>query len=301
MDISAGVSHRLTDSKGFNAGAKWSPNGQKIDYISFNGQTIDTYIMDATGQNKHHVPLEFTLLGESHWSPDSQWLLYYINKKDVEQSAVLNVDTGEINFLPQAVRLPVWTPDSQTIVYHTLNKDGTSHLFGMNISCFEQKLPCEFKELAIFQNRNMYHNPLWSPDGHFMAFGSYKDGNAKIMLATLRCTDLVEICVDRYDIIGESSYLIDPIWSADSQQLAFTASQSEVDVIHIPSGQRQSFTLNNGIPFPRNWSPNGQFIYYLASQGSLAPYLLNIMNSESYPADPNLLSEADMAWRPRVR
>src|ERR1043166_8226790 len=69
-DSARNLEHRLTNRYGVTALAKWSPDGQQIAYLSLNDELFTVYIMDALGDNKRALGLEFTTLDANYvWSP----------------------------------------------------------------------------------------------------------------------------------------------------------------------------------------------------------------------------------------
>ncbi len=53
INISGGDEERLTDNQYIDTYPVWSPDGEKIAYLSWPNQTLDIYLMDMDGGNKH--------------------------------------------------------------------------------------------------------------------------------------------------------------------------------------------------------------------------------------------------------
>ena len=302
-DMSRNLEGRLTDLHSVNALPKWSPDGQQIVYLSPNDTVSQLYMMDAVGQNKRLLQFPFTSIDSSYvWSPDSQWVLVSGIVEGVQQSVVVHAATGKTFILPQAVQSGSWSSDSQAIVYQVASESGRQHFYGVNINCLVQVQQCEFKELPFLQNQDFYDNPIWSPDGHYLAFISNSGNQSNVVVATLRCADLVESCVEKYTVVKNNVFDWEPVWSADSKRLAYVISYTELGITQIETGENHTYTLAKGLVFLQNWSPDGQFIIYIVNPmallGNNIDYVLDIQTGESTILSPNPRAIEFPEWRP---
>lgn len=296
-DAARNLEHRLTNRYGISALAKWSPDGQQIAYLSLNDELFTVYVVDALGRNKHSLGFEFSILDSNFvWSPDSQRLLFSVSIAGIPQSVVINVAKGQTSVLPQVIGSGMWSPDGQTILYDASGENGVSHFYGINIQCLSQPQSCAFNELDFLQGHPIYGNPVWSPDGKSVAFSEYDKG---IVVAKLRCADLVQTCVESYDVVSTGQDVALPIWSADSQRLAFVSGSTELDVVDLATKEKHAFETPAILPSVINWSPNGQFIAYLSTQtGVFNVYLLDTSSGKSRPLFFNKTATEFPTWRP---
>ncbi len=299
-DMSRGLEKRLTHDSGTNALAKWSPDGTQIAYLALNGSKFHVYLMDAVGGNKRQLGVEFTTFDSSYlWSPDSQWILFSITDKGVPQSLIVNARTGEKYQLPQTIGAGMWSPDSQNIIYQASTENGISHLYGMNIECFTQSYPCQFSELDFLGDSANEIKLVWSPDGKKLTYTQYDDDQSKLVVAMLGCMELKASCIQNKKSVADISYLVTPLWSADSQQLAFAASQTEIRIIQLESGSTRSYNIAEGVPALQNWSPDGHFITYFSNQnGNATIFILDTMSGETYPLFKYQVMAISPSWRP---
>jgi Tol biopolymer transport system component len=299
-DISRGLEQRLTNDYGTNALAKWSPDGTQIAYLSLEGSMFGVYLMDAVGRNKHPLGVEFTTFDSTYiWSPDSQWILFSITDQGVPQSLIVNARTGEKHQLPQTIGAGMWSPDSQNILYQASTENGISHLYGMNIQCFVQGSPCQFNELDFLGDSVNEIKLVWSPDGKRLAYTQFADDNSKLVVAALRCMELKATCIESKKVVADISYLVTPLWSADSQQLAFASSKTEISIVQLESGATRTYNLANSVPALQNWSPDGRFITFFANQGGNAVlFMLDTVTGDSYPLLKYQVMAVSPSWRP---
>ncbi len=300
-DTVRNIEQRLTNGYGVNALPKWSPDGQHIVYLSLIDGMFQPYIIDALGHYAHPLAVTVTRFKDDFvWSPDSRWILFSATIEGIEHSAIINVVTGQLNILPRTMGSGMWLPDSQTIVYLGTAEDSTPRLYALNINCFDQSQACSFAELDLLRNYQFYDRPTWSLDGHSFVFKSYFNRQFNMIIAHLRCPDLIEQCVANYELVGKQPYLAGPIWSTDSKRLVYAAGQSEIDILQVETGSTQTFSTSNLIYSLENWSPDGQFVMYFATQSYKTNlYILDIINGETRLLFPNSMAIDSPEWRPR--
>ncbi|KAB2853751.1 MAG: DUF5050 domain-containing protein, partial [Anaerolineae bacterium] len=66
----------LTTSPGFDWGARWSPDGQSIAFISNQEDNAEIYVMRVDGSDTQRLTFEMGDDSVYDWSPDGKWLLY---------------------------------------------------------------------------------------------------------------------------------------------------------------------------------------------------------------------------------
>jgi len=141
-DVGQGTTSRLTNFRGRDMMAVWSPDGRQIAFLSNHGEDLvpvfRVYVMNADGGDARPVTNNLVFYSPISWSPDSKQIaftsfqsgsgdIYVVNADGSGTYRVTSDDGLDIN--------PVWSPDGQQIVFwmdsggmavHAVNSDGTN-------------------------------------------------------------------------------------------------------------------------------------------------------------------------------
>ncbi|MGZ8283866.1 MAG: amidohydrolase family protein, partial [Allosphingosinicella sp.] len=92
MSIAGGTPTRIAEGLSYEQQPRWSPDGQRIAFVSDRGGGDNIWIMAADGSNKKQLTKEeFRLLNQPSWSPDGR---YIVAKKHFTTARSLG--TGEV-------------------------------------------------------------------------------------------------------------------------------------------------------------------------------------------------------------
>lgn len=167
-----GVSKNITQTPGAHErGAKWSPDGKYIAYISdITGET-EIYIQDINIIE----PIQLTKNNNTYirsfiWSPDSKSIAYtdrnnrliILNVSSKKTSVLLQDPIGE----PAGVN---FSPDSKWLTYTRMESNDFNVIYVYNL---ETK-----KEYPITDKWYESNNPAFSQDGKYIVFSSSRDFN----------------------------------------------------------------------------------------------------------------------------
>lgn len=114
MDKNGKNEKRLTFKKGFDSGAKFSPDGNKI---AFYGPTeeknYELFIMNTDGTNITNLTNDILEDYSPDWSPDGKWIAYSSGTSKQYDVWVINVQTKKkirLTSEPKRNETPVWRP-----------------------------------------------------------------------------------------------------------------------------------------------------------------------------------------------
>ncbi len=116
LDLNGKNEIRLTDKKGYDSGAKFSPDGKKI---AFYGQTSDKnyeiYTMNADGSNIENLTSDPAEDYSPDWSPDGQWIAYTSGTAAQYDVWIIHTATKKkfrLTTEPKRNETPVWKPQA---------------------------------------------------------------------------------------------------------------------------------------------------------------------------------------------
>lgn len=298
LDIDRNLRDRMTNRNRRNAHPSWSPDGKFIVYNgTSNTDSFRLVIMDANGHNK--IPQAIagrTIQSGVYWSPDGRRILFSVLGPDASAHyGILDLVTGKTTIASGRLRTPIWLPDSQNILDFF-----SGDLHGVNVHCTSETEDCEFKKIDFLRNQTFYSMPLWSRDGRTIVFSQRNEQGSKIIIARLRCADLIETCVEGYEtLVNTPEATMAPFWSPDDQQIAFVSPQTKLTVINLKTRQSNSFNTPGIAPFRQTWSPDGRFIAYLGKHEEIYNfYVLNLETGESRIVMPHWYNDDLPQWRP---
>ena len=176
---------QVADADGFNPQAvlsslepirspKWSPDGRKLAYVSFESRKSTVIVQDlSTGQRKTVANFR----GDNYapnWSPDGSKLVVALSKDAVSQIYFISASGGE------ATRI---TESNGIDTNATFNGDGSQIIFVSDRSGGPQlySVPASggaVKRLTFEGSYNV--NPRMSPDGKFVAYVNREGGRLRI-------------------------------------------------------------------------------------------------------------------------
>lgn len=203
-----GENHKfLTSGAAMALTPRFSPNLQKITYMSYSGSVPKVYILDIeTGKQ--------TLLGNfpgmtfaPRFSPDSSKVLLSFatgGKTNIYEMDLNNRRSKQLTYGGSIDTSPSYSPDGERIVFNS-DRGGNQQLYVMNAD------GSDVQRISFGSGR--YATPVWSPRGDYIAFTKmaggqfyigvmYPDGTGERLLA--------------------SGYLVEgPTWSPNGRVLMY--------------------------------------------------------------------------------
>ncbi len=156
----------------------FSPDGKFIAFRS-ERKLSGIYVMEETGENVRRIS-DFGF--HPSWSPDGKKIVVSDKSSDVSTSHTIpnsslwtiDVATGNKNLLDtkgDAIQ-PAWSPNGKRIAFWFVKEGSPGKIATIPASGGEP--------LIVTDDSNVNWNPIWSPDGKFIFYGSDRGGNMNI-------------------------------------------------------------------------------------------------------------------------
>lgn len=252
---------RLTNNEVDDTSPTWSPQGDRIAFLTDRGAGYEIYLMNPDGSGErplrdadHGGPL---LTDNIEWSPDGTRIMYAVGGKIyvVEVTAPGGGDsTAPAENLSASApsyaydNNATWSPDSSKLAFisngcsgcfpdlFTINADGTGRT---------QLTATSEPEFA----------PRWSPLGGQIAYGSYRSGSSNIYVIKADGTG-DHLLTSEVSEAGSAS------WSPDGTRIAFSSAgpivspRSGLYVVNA-DGTGLTYLTNEASAGRVLWSPDG--------------------------------------------
>lgn len=229
----------LTQSDEDEFGPVWSPDGQRIAYLSGEGYGANIYVMNADGTNPTNVTLTTSDKSGLAWSPDGSQIAFvsssisgdldiYITSLDGTTNNFDHHDANEID--------PIWAPDGTAIAFSS-DRGGTLDIYILDLSSRET--------LQITDTPEFESDLSWSADGDWLVFTSW---------STVQEQPVFIQTVD-----GRMYF------TRGSDVFTIMAGEAAVYRVRIDGADRSP--LGHG--WQPDWSPDGNQIVYISGTGAL--------------------------------
>ncbi len=203
-----GENHKfLTNGAAMALTPRFSPNLQKITYLSYSGNTPRVYLLDIESGNQRLVGQFKGMTFAPVFSPDSKKLLLSHAQSGVTNIYEMDLATGRSRQITNSAAIdtsPSYSPDGSKIVFNS-DRGGNQQLYIMNSDGSDVH--------RISFGKGRYATPVWSPRGDYIAFTKMADGQ-------------FYIGVMYPDGSGErlitSGYLVEaPVWAPNGRVLMY--------------------------------------------------------------------------------
>ena len=203
---------KLTDQPNFDYQPRWSPDGQRLAYVSVRENRQVIFTMRPDGSELTQLTANGVQNSEPAWSPDGRRIAFRSERNGSPEIFVMNADGSDQRALTSGVRAvyPEWSPDGSKILFTaTVNSRANIHV--MNADGRGQR---QLTESATGNSRLAF----WSPDGKQIVFNTTRDGNDEIYIMS----------ADGSNARNVSNHPANEIpfgWSADGQYILFLSTR----------------------------------------------------------------------------
>jgi len=199
----------------------WSPDGNKLAYVSFEGGKATVMSQElTTGRRRVLASFKGTNSAPA-WSPDGSQLLVTLSRDGGSQLFVMGIDGGGARRLTQSGSIDTeaaWSADGSTI-YFVSDRGGSPQIYRMPVAGGSAQ--------RVTFNGPYNISPALSPDGRWMTFIGQVNGAYKVHLMELSNGN-VRVLTDTRD--DES-----PSFAPNSRQIIYATRAQGRDVLMTTS------------------------------------------------------------------
>jgi TolB protein len=213
MDYDGANVAYLTDSASIVLAPRFSPNGDRILYTSYESGFPRITLMDVGSLDRRSLDeQQGTMTFAPRFSPDGGTVVFSLERGGNTDIYALNVGSGGLSQLTNAPSIetaPSFSPDGSQIVFES-DRSGTPQIYVMPAGGGEGT--------RISGGDGRYGTPVWSPRGDYIAFTKQNAG--RFHIGVMR-TDGAEERLLTASFLDEG-----PTWAPNGRVLMFTRETS---------------------------------------------------------------------------
>ncbi len=152
----------------------WSPDGQRLAYVSFENRRSEVYIQTISSGTRTLVASHPGINGAPAWSPDGRRLALALSKDGEPNIYVLDLASRQLRQLTQTRSIdtePAWSPDGRSIIF-TSDRAGNPQLYEVGLDGGQPRR-------LTFEGRYSGAADI-APDGRTLAFVYGDEGRFRI-------------------------------------------------------------------------------------------------------------------------
>jgi TolB protein len=118
--VNGGGLTRLTKDRYIDVGPAWSPDGQKLAFVSDRTGAPQLYVMNADGSGVRRLTFDGSYNTSPSWSPDGEWIAFEtrINSQfDIWKIRPTGGPSIPVVSHPRSDEHPSWSPDGRLIAF----------------------------------------------------------------------------------------------------------------------------------------------------------------------------------------
>jgi serine/threonine protein kinase len=274
MNSDGSNQRQLTNETDGACQPEWSPDGQRLVYISpcrtkkdvYEGSNL--YIINADGSSKVSLPTAPEGDFDPAWSPDGNQIAFTSLRPGFTEIYVVDLRTLVITRLTTqgpAIqgRQARWSPSGTQIVY-SVKRFGVSQIWYMTDT---GRQPAQ---LVRSGSEKSDYLPAWSPDGRMILYSETDSKNtAASWLMSIRYEDRTANKTSRFNA---DPPIVDVSFSPDGFWLVFESWPDKVNqdiyIMTSNGANRTRLTTDPGVDFDPVWRPRGVQIIFPSITGT---------------------------------
>lgn len=247
MDYDGANVKYLTNSSSIVLAPRFSPNGDRVLYTSYESGFPRIYLLDVGSvQRRVLESQDGTMSFAPRFGPDGQTVVYSLTRGGNTDLYRMDLTTGantRLTSAPSIETAPSFSPDGSKIVFES-DRSGVPQIYVMPANGGEAQ------RISFGQGR--YGTPVWSPRGDLIAFT--KQSKGRFHIGVMR-TDGSEERLLTASFLDEG-----PTWSPNGRVIMFTREtqgaqgRASLYTVDITGRNPRQVPTNTGASDPA-WSP----------------------------------------------
>ncbi len=235
LDLASGETRQMTGGRSVDAGARWSPDGKSIAFVSDRAGMSQLYLLPADGgEARQLTDFKRGIGGGLAWSPDGDKIAFCA-KPDAE--------TLDLSAQPYRVDRTVYRFDGIGYLDNEVNDIYVLDLAGRDLA-------------RLTDDRSHNSNPRWSPDGRGILYdANMREDAARAMSPNLM---LVDLAGNQSTLLADWASIQSASFTPDGARIVFVGrpddgkpigAKSDLYVLDLSSGgiERRTSRLDVGV------------------------------------------------------
>jgi Tol biopolymer transport system component len=250
---------QLTDDPANDVMPAWSPDGQKIAFVSDRTGQYQIFMMAADGSNveqltddlENDTPMWLPEGGRIAFRTTDGQGLWWWRELELNNRQITMLSEPSYDFFFQK---QTWSPDGKKIAYMSMQEqaarnDGSSQIHIKNSDGSGDK--------ALTDNIWENANPVWSPDGKQIAFLSEMHGEYNIFALYVMHADGSHVRQLSQPIYGDTYTVYS--WSPDGKNIVISdINTSRIEMITVADGSIRCLIPEGDSGYAYYWYPSWQ-------------------------------------------